>query len=263
MVNPTELSGENITPTAGPHGGRPVDAILSPTFLPLLEQQGSPISDEKQPVSKRGRCEVDSELTNVVEEEQMDAEFDTTMGDTENRKLSIDGLVHAENLREEPNQKENEDGAVKLSFRDTLVGKALQEIQDEETNINHVKTVTVTQQPREDNSCIQTMAKSDVATSEGQTATARVLEMDLSKEVASNERIIPSDTSLNKEKHTAVKIGNEIGAHISKDRNVHVLPASIRNGSHKVQTKTPVALKGVQRQGSKTTKKDDRGCSRP
>ncbi|KAL4324061.1 hypothetical protein GQ457_11G028370 [Hibiscus cannabinus] len=125
MANPTELSGANITPTAGPHGGRPPDAILTPNFLPLLERQGSSISHEKQPVSKKVRCEVDSKFTDVVEEEQMDVEFDTTMGDTKNHKFFIDGLVHVENLREEPNHKGNGDGAVKLSFRDTLVGKGM------------------------------------------------------------------------------------------------------------------------------------------
>ncbi|KAK8484816.1 hypothetical protein V6N13_024332 [Hibiscus sabdariffa] len=87
--------------------------------------------------------------------------------------------------------------------------------------------------------------------------------MDLPKEVASNERIIRSDTSLNKDKHTAVKLGNIIQAQGSKDRNVHVLPASIQNVSSKIKTKTLVALKGVQRQGNKTKKKDDRGLMKP
>ncbi|KAL4312881.1 hypothetical protein GQ457_01G027840 [Hibiscus cannabinus] len=49
MSNPTELSGANITPMAGTHGGRAPNAILTPNFLPLLERQGSTISDEKQP----------------------------------------------------------------------------------------------------------------------------------------------------------------------------------------------------------------------
>ncbi|KAK8685447.1 hypothetical protein V6N13_041448 [Hibiscus sabdariffa] len=65
------------------------------------------------------------------------------------------------------------------------------------------------------------------------------------------------------DKHTAVKLGNEIEVQGSKDRNVHMLPASIRNGSSKTKTKNPVALKGVQRQGNKMKKKDDRGSMKP
>ncbi|KAK8553267.1 hypothetical protein V6N13_024333 [Hibiscus sabdariffa] len=179
----------------------------------MLEQHGSPISEEKQPATKRGRCEVESELNDVVDGEHMDADFDTTMRGTESCNRSTNGQVHAENLREEPKQIENGDSTVKLSFRDTLMGRgpeiadaktrnlkdlygpwmqvtnrrkktlgarknlarnygegqangsirsrftALQEIQDEDTNVNYVEPTTLTQQPKDDSSHRQTMAR--------------------------------------------------------------------------------------------------------
>ncbi|KAK8484815.1 hypothetical protein V6N11_051332 [Hibiscus sabdariffa] len=156
----------------------------------MLEQHGSPISEEKQPATKRGRCEVESELNDVVDGEHMDADFDTTMRGTESCNRSTNGQVHAENLREEPKQIENGDSTVKLSFRDTLMvtnrrkktlgarknlarnygeGQAngsirsrftaLQEIQDEDTNVNYVEPTTLTQQPKDDSSHRQTMAR--------------------------------------------------------------------------------------------------------
>ncbi|KAL4310070.1 hypothetical protein GQ457_01G015050 [Hibiscus cannabinus] len=539
MSNPTELSGVNTTPTTGPHGGRSPDAIPSPICLSMLERHGSPISEEKQPAIKRVRCEVESELNDVVDREHMDEYFDTTMRGTEICNLSTNDQVHAENLWEEPKQIENGDSKVKLSFRDTLMGKgtmqspnltiseldvtirfsdrvhdaideklansviirllgksigyrallnriqalwnpigelqlidmdneyilvrfaneedfikvlsggswvvygsyltvqpwsrhfstnadhpdkvmvwvrlsklpyhyytkslfryivnsigkvvridyntedgkrgrfarlaviidlhkplvssiiidglrqdieyeglptiyftcgkyghskedcgikrkeggstiadaetrnpkdlygpwmqvtnrrkktfiALQEIQDEETNVNYAEPITLTQQPKDVSSHKQTMAHRskehvvilknkqscsitpqqheeeiidlDVDPSEGQNTIAGGLEMNMPKEVATNERIIRYDTSLNKDKHTTVKLGNKIEAHGSKVRNVRVLPASIRNGSSKIKTKTPVGLKGVQRQGNKTKMKDDRGSMKP
>ncbi|KAL4312618.1 hypothetical protein GQ457_01G015060 [Hibiscus cannabinus] len=470
MFNPTELSGVNTTPTTGPHGGRSPDAIPSPTCLSMLERHGSPISEEKQPATKR--------ICN----------------------LSTNDQVHAENLWAEPKQIENGDSTVKLSFWDTLMGKGtmqspnltiseldvtvtdeevifggdsllpeirfsdrvhdaideklansviirllgksigyrallnriqalwnpigelqlidmdnespdkvmvwvrlsklpyhyytkslfcyivnsigkvvcidyntedgkrgrfarlavfidlhkplvssiiidglrqdieyeglptiyftcgkyghskedcgikrkewgstivdaetrnpkdlngpwMQEIQDEETNVNYDEPITLTQQAKDVSSHKQTMAHRskepivilenkqscsitpqqheeeivdlDVDPSEGQNTIAGGLEMNMPKEVASNERIIRYDTSLNKDKHTTMKLVNEIEAHGSKVRNVRVLPASIRNGSSKIKTKPPIALKGVQRQGNKTKMKDDRGSMKP
>ncbi|KAK8647769.1 hypothetical protein V6N13_121496 [Hibiscus sabdariffa] len=197
----------------------------------MLERHGSPISNEKQPVTKRGRCEVESELTDVVEEEHMDAEFDTTMGDTENHNFLIDGQVHAKSPREESEQIENGDGTTKLSLWIPLWAR----------------------QGREDSNHIQTMAncgKKPVVTLDNEQNYSILPQQH-------GEEIIELDVDTGDEQTATAR------AQTSKDRNVRVLPASIRNGSPKVQTITPVALKGTQRQGIKTKKKDDRGPIKP
>ncbi|KAK9001914.1 hypothetical protein V6N11_024609 [Hibiscus sabdariffa] len=76
------------------------------------------------------------------------------------------------------------------------------------------------------------------------------------REIVSNERITDTEISLDKEKHTAVRVGIEkstLPPKISEGRGASIL----NRGGTKIQAKTVTAFKGNQRQSSKIRKNDD------
>ncbi|KAL4303172.1 hypothetical protein GQ457_10G004290 [Hibiscus cannabinus] len=83
------------------------------------------------------------------------------------------------------------------------------------------------------------------------------------KDVASSEKIVYSEVTLNKENHTAVRIGEPSDANSIKERRGRVLPASFRSGNSRNQTKIASALKSNLKQGPKPKKRDDRGSVNP
>ncbi|KAL4308653.1 hypothetical protein GQ457_01G024420 [Hibiscus cannabinus] len=83
------------------------------------------------------------------------------------------------------------------------------------------------------------------------------------KDVASSEKIVYSEVTLNKENHTAVRIGEPSEANSIKERRGRVLPASFRSGNSRNQTKIASALKSNLKQGPKPKKRDDRGSVNP
>ncbi|KAK8627761.1 hypothetical protein V6N13_135363 [Hibiscus sabdariffa] len=83
------------------------------------------------------------------------------------------------------------------------------------------------------------------------------------KAVASSERIVTSDITLNQENHTAVRIGESSKANRIKERRGRVLSASFWGGGSKAQTKIASALKSNLKQGPKPKKRDDRGPANP
>ncbi|KAL4284332.1 hypothetical protein GQ457_16G009900 [Hibiscus cannabinus] len=83
------------------------------------------------------------------------------------------------------------------------------------------------------------------------------------KDVASSEKIVYSEVTLNKENHTAVRIGEPSEANSIKERRGHVLPTSFRSGNSINQSKIASALKSNLKQGPKPKKRDDRGSVNP
>ncbi|KAL4379615.1 hypothetical protein GQ457_02G019060 [Hibiscus cannabinus] len=83
------------------------------------------------------------------------------------------------------------------------------------------------------------------------------------KDVASSERVVNLEITLNKENHTAVRIGESNEANRIKERRGRVLPALFRSGGSKNQTKIASALKSNLKQGPKPKKRDDRGSANP
>ncbi|KAL4311843.1 hypothetical protein GQ457_01G028380 [Hibiscus cannabinus] len=83
------------------------------------------------------------------------------------------------------------------------------------------------------------------------------------KDVASSEKIVYSEVTLNKENHTTIRIGEPSEANSIKERRGRVLPASFRSGNSRNQTKIASALKSNLKQGPKPKKIDDRGLVNP
>ncbi|KAK8631046.1 hypothetical protein V6N13_079811 [Hibiscus sabdariffa] len=87
--------------------------------------------------------------------------------------------------------------------------------------------------------------------------------LETGKDVASSERVVYSEVTLNKENHTAVRIGEPSEANSIKERRGRVLPTSFRSGNSRNQTKIASALKSNLKQGPKPKKRDDRGSVNP
>ncbi|KAL4386031.1 hypothetical protein GQ457_09G026140 [Hibiscus cannabinus] len=83
------------------------------------------------------------------------------------------------------------------------------------------------------------------------------------KDVASSEKIVYSEVTLNKKNHTAVRIGEPSEANSIKERRGRVLPASFRSGNSRNKSKIASALKSNLKQGPKPKKRDDRGSVNP
>ncbi|KAK8660173.1 hypothetical protein V6N13_051107 [Hibiscus sabdariffa] len=65
----------------------------------------------------------------------------------------------------------------------------------------------------------------------------------LGREVASLDGIVILETSLNKEKHTVMRVGDELNGQINKSRIGRVLPASIRGNNNKPLSKPGSSFK--------------------
>ncbi|KAL4291239.1 hypothetical protein GQ457_14G000340 [Hibiscus cannabinus] len=85
----------------------------------------------------------------------------------------------------------------------------------------------------------------------------------LGRKVASTDDIVVSETTLNKEKHTAIRVGHELSGQVNKSRHGRILPASIRGPNNKPLSKPGANFKGGQRLNLKVKQNVDRGNGKP
>ncbi|KAK8600981.1 hypothetical protein V6N12_050826 [Hibiscus sabdariffa] len=81
----------------------------------------------------------------------------------------------------------------------------------------------------------------------------------LARKVASTDVVVLSETSLNKEKHTVMRVGDELNVQTPKSKLGQVLPASIRGSNPKLPSKHVTIVKSDQRQSLKVKQNVDRG----
>ncbi|KAK8600428.1 hypothetical protein V6N12_050282 [Hibiscus sabdariffa] len=78
------------------------------------------------------------------------------------------------------------------------------------------------------------------------------------RDVASNDVVFISETSLNKDKHTVICVGEGVNAPMPKAKSGRILPASIHSNHSKPPAKPVTLLKNSQRQVLKVKNKDNR-----
>ncbi|KAL4347073.1 hypothetical protein GQ457_17G019390 [Hibiscus cannabinus] len=85
----------------------------------------------------------------------------------------------------------------------------------------------------------------------------------LGREVASIEEIVVSETTLNKEKHTAMRVGSEPSGQGQTSRHGRILPVLIRGSNTKPVGKSGANFKDGQRLNLKVKQAVDRGNGKP
>ncbi|KAK8615878.1 hypothetical protein V6N13_017451 [Hibiscus sabdariffa] len=309
--NPFANLGVDFSRFPDSHGGRPPDAVDAPansvpaaTDFPSLERHGAPLPNDFMPTAKKGRLETDTE-SGGNDGSRLDADLDMPMEDGDNPNV----------LRGFGRQPGPNDGHLKPSFRDTLVGKTGLQQSDrtrESENKGSRFAILRNQDRGEDDmtmvdtrngphSPLADRIQSGVPLSRGKgllnvsprgegcsnsiptdDGLARIvgpgegsMELDVGavntlgggdsemekervRDVASDVVIVDSETSLNKINHTAVRIGGNDAVPIPTETGGRVLPASLRNGISKTQTK-PTSIQKGGRLATKVKKKDDRG----
>ncbi|KAL4283171.1 hypothetical protein GQ457_16G011860 [Hibiscus cannabinus] len=133
--NPSANLGVDFSRFPASHGGRPPDAVDAPasfaptaTGFPSLERHSAPLPNDILSTAKKGRVETDTE-SGGLDESRLDADLDMPMEDGDNPNA----------LRGMGRQPDPNDGQLKPSFRDTLVGKS--GLQQSERKINELDVV--------------------------------------------------------------------------------------------------------------------------
>ncbi|KAK8987044.1 hypothetical protein V6N11_055361 [Hibiscus sabdariffa] len=260
MGNPSENLGEDCSKLSESHGGRPPDTSLTPSEslfslneIPVLERHGSPIPTEIMPMAKRGCIETDSATTGTRVTNNRGSRF-TILQDPKEVELEIEQVAdhtvpHAP-IEHQPGPLTSMPRG-KDPIETTRNGAGCSKSTDQHDDIEN--SYRLREMSMEQDDGIHRLIGKEVID----------LEMGLVKEVASNDSIKVSETTLNKVNHTMVRIGDNNTTQNTKERSGRILPASIQGGSSKNQVKTVIALKGGQKLGTKVKKKDELGLAKP
>ncbi|KAK8601239.1 hypothetical protein V6N12_051080 [Hibiscus sabdariffa] len=80
--------------------------------------------------------------------------------------------------------------------------------------------------------------------------------------VASVSKVVPVSSSLHKAKHTVIQIVGSGESVVLREENGRAIPSSIHSSSSKDKSRGVQVLRGTQKLGPTTKKRDDRGTSR-
>ncbi|KAK8485452.1 hypothetical protein V6N11_009863 [Hibiscus sabdariffa] len=261
------------------HGGRPPEIVAFPPRSATLERQGSPLAIELQPVTKRGKGEFQTRddfdvCMNVSEEDgQMGDRLNEVHRSAQEQSGGIGSryAILRDNVEDAQGSMQRSDGCLDQGLDSDTIQDLVGCRRDDEIPVHTAMkmhegpSVGRGQSRSEQDALVEGMANGEARMELDdhddivETDVAPVL----GRGVGSTDDIVVSETTLNKEKHTAMRVGDELSGQDNKSRHGRILPASFRGHNNKPLSKPGANFKGGQRLNLKVKQNVDRGNGKP
>ncbi|KAK8502655.1 hypothetical protein V6N12_073145 [Hibiscus sabdariffa] len=261
------------------HGGRPPEIVAFPPRSATLERQGSPLAIELQPVTKRGKGEFQTRddfdvCMNVSEEDgQMGDRLNEVHRSAQEQSGGIGSryAILRDNVEDAQGSMQRSDGCLDQGLDSDTVQDLVGCWRDDEIPVHTAMkmhegpSVGRGQSRSEQDALVEGMANGEARMELDdhddivETDVAPVL----GRGVGSTDDIVVSETTLNKEKHTAMRVGDELSGQDNKSRHGRILPASFRGHNNKPLSKPGANFKGGQQLNLKVKQNVDRGNGKP